>query len=120
MLELLYERSLVDDNMVDTDKIGTSIYFWAFPSKAIIARKNQIDKLTAESDEIIKKIKESQRILDQSKIGKEESPERTELVEVHEKLSSRHEELKTELGKYSECNPKVFEEITKHCEELRL
>ncbi|XP_013418135.1 meiotic nuclear division protein 1 homolog isoform X2 [Lingula anatina] len=26
--------SLVDDAMVDTDKIGTSVYFWAFPSKA--------------------------------------------------------------------------------------
>ena len=27
-------QSLVDDGMVDSDKIGTSIYFWAFPSKA--------------------------------------------------------------------------------------
>ena len=26
--------SLVDDAMVDTEKIGTSVYFWAFPSKA--------------------------------------------------------------------------------------
>ena len=26
--------SLVDDGLVDTDKIGTSVYFWAFPSKA--------------------------------------------------------------------------------------
>jgi len=26
--------SLVDDDMVDTEKIGTSVYFWAFPSKA--------------------------------------------------------------------------------------
>ena len=24
-------QSLVDDGLVDTDKIGTSIYFWAFP-----------------------------------------------------------------------------------------
>jgi len=27
-------QSLVDDGMVDTEKIGTSVYFWAFPSKA--------------------------------------------------------------------------------------
>ncbi len=26
--------SLVYDGIVDTDKIGTSVYFWAFPSKA--------------------------------------------------------------------------------------
>lgn len=24
-------QSLVDDAMVDTDKIGTCVYFWAFP-----------------------------------------------------------------------------------------
>lgn len=27
-------QSLVDDALVDTEKIGTSIYFWSFPSKA--------------------------------------------------------------------------------------
>lgn len=27
-------QSLVDDGIVDSEKIGTSIYFWAFPSKA--------------------------------------------------------------------------------------
>uniref|UniRef100_A0A1I8JQA1 Integrator complex subunit 11 n=1 Tax=Macrostomum lignano TaxID=282301 RepID=A0A1I8JQA1_9PLAT len=26
-------QSLVDDGLVDTDKIGTCVYFWAFPSK---------------------------------------------------------------------------------------
>ena len=26
--------SLIADDLVDTDKIGTSVYFWAFPSKA--------------------------------------------------------------------------------------
>ena len=35
--------SLVDDDMVDTDKIGTSVYFWAFPSKAsqIVSIRNE-------------------------------------------------------------------------------
>ena len=34
-------QSLVDDAMVDSDRIGTSNYFWAFPSKAsnIVSRK---------------------------------------------------------------------------------
>lgn len=27
-------QSLVDDGMVDSDRIGTSNYFWALPSKA--------------------------------------------------------------------------------------
>ena len=28
-------QSLVDDNIVDSERIGTSNYFWAFPSKAL-------------------------------------------------------------------------------------
>ena len=27
-------QSLVDDGMVDTDKVGSSNYFWSFPGKA--------------------------------------------------------------------------------------
>lgn len=30
-------QGLVDDNMVDTERIGTSNYYWAFPSKAMNA-----------------------------------------------------------------------------------
>ena len=30
-------QSLVDDGMVDTERIGTSNYFWAYPSKALHA-----------------------------------------------------------------------------------
>ena len=43
--------SLVDDGLVDTDKIGTSVYFWAFPSKASQARKR---KLEAAEDSLLK------------------------------------------------------------------
>ena len=27
-------QSLVDDNLVDSERIGTSNYFWSYPSKA--------------------------------------------------------------------------------------
>lgn len=29
-------QNLVDDGLVDTDKIGNSIYFWAFPKLVLI------------------------------------------------------------------------------------
>ena len=34
-------QSLVDDSMVDSERIGTSNYFWAFPSKALHAVKRE-------------------------------------------------------------------------------
>jgi len=38
-------QSLVDDNMVDTERVGTSNYYWAFPSKALHARKRRLEEL---------------------------------------------------------------------------
>ena len=35
--------SLVDDGLIDTEKAGTSVYFWAFPSKASQARKKKLE-----------------------------------------------------------------------------
>ena len=44
--------SLVDDNMVDSEKIGTSIYFWAFPSKASANSKRKLDSLQEQIDQV--------------------------------------------------------------------
>ena len=38
-------QSLVDDNMVDSERVGTSNYYWAFPSKALNTRKRRLDEL---------------------------------------------------------------------------
>lgn len=38
-------QSLVDDNMVDTERVGTSNYYWAFPSKALHTRKRRLEEL---------------------------------------------------------------------------
>ena len=35
--------SLVDDGLDDTNNIGTSVYIWAFPSKASQARKRKLE-----------------------------------------------------------------------------
>lgn len=38
-------QSLVDDGLVDMDKIGPSNFFWSFPSKAVVDRQNLVDSL---------------------------------------------------------------------------
>lgn len=41
-------QSLVDDGMVDCERIGTSNYYWAFPSKALHARKRKLEVLDSQ------------------------------------------------------------------------
>lgn len=44
-------QSLVDDGMVDCERIGTSNYYWAFPSKALHARKHKLEALNSQLSE---------------------------------------------------------------------
>ena len=39
-------KSLLDDNEVMTDKIGTSNYYWAFASYERVQKQNKVDTLT--------------------------------------------------------------------------
>src|SRR5690348_3145903 len=36
--------SLVNDNLVETDKIGSSNFYWALPSKIFQVKKNTLEK----------------------------------------------------------------------------
>merc|ERR1719209_167748 len=78
--------SLVDDGLVDSEKIGTSIYFWAFPSsKASQARKAKLEKVTEERDKIRERLATMKKEAQAAEEGREETEERTEAVANLEK-----------------------------------
>ncbi|KAK2161807.1 hypothetical protein LSH36_109g02033 [Paralvinella palmiformis] len=65
--------SLVDDDMVDTEKIGTSVYFWAFPSKASQNRKRKIQELESKLQHTEAKRKTMEEEIIKARMGKEDS-----------------------------------------------
>ncbi|XP_033747912.1 meiotic nuclear division protein 1 homolog isoform X1 [Pecten maximus] len=103
--------SLVDDAMVDTDKIGTSVYFWAFPSKASQNRKRKISDLTSQLEDLESKKLALTTSVSKAKVGKEDNEDRSELLAA---LAERREEksrLMSELELYRECDPEVLQEV---------
>ncbi|XP_075565597.1 meiotic nuclear division protein 1 homolog [Pelecanus crispus] len=104
-------QSLVDDGMVDTDRIGTSNYFWAFPSKALHARKRKLEELESQFAESSQKKEALQNSIEKSKIGREDTAERAALIEELASLRQKKEQLKAEIDKYRECDPDVVEEM---------
>eukprot|EP00474_Spongospora_subterranea_P000444 CRZ00902.1 hypothetical protein [Spongospora subterranea] len=44
-------QSLVDDGLVDSDKIGAGNFFWALPSKALSLKQNKIQSLKHDIDQ---------------------------------------------------------------------
>ncbi|XP_060573242.1 meiotic nuclear division protein 1 homolog [Ruditapes philippinarum] len=103
--------SLVDDGMVDTDKIGTSVYFWAFPSKASQNRKRKIDDLEARLADAESKKLNLMDAVEKAKVGKEESDDRDEILSRLSEMQGEKTQMEAELERYRECDPDVIEEL---------
>ena len=71
-------QSLVDDDLVDSDKIGTSVYFWAFPSKARATRQRKLRNLCSKVQESNEKLKTSNHAINELSKGRQESFARNE------------------------------------------
>ncbi|CAI0543700.1 unnamed protein product [Linum tenue] len=102
-------QSLVDDDLVLKDKIGTSVYFWSLPSSAGNQLKNVYDKLKSDLESSNKRYKE---LVEQSaalKKGREESDERDVALTELKGLQAKHNELKEELAKHADNDPAAFE-----------
>ena len=104
-------QSLVDDDLVDSDKIGTSIYFWAFPSKATSIRKRKLESLHDKLDDSNKRLKSSEASLEDAIQGREESEDRKALLKELDALKVKKANLETEIKKYKDCDPQVIEDL---------
>ncbi|XP_053316426.1 meiotic nuclear division protein 1 homolog [Spea bombifrons] len=104
-------QSLVDDAMVDSDRIGTSNYYWAFPSKALHGRKRKLETLQAQLEESNQKKKHLEQSVEKAKVGRQDTEERSKLAKELASLRQQREQLRVQLDKYKECDPEVVEEI---------
>lgn len=112
-------QNLVDDGLVDSEKIGTSIYFWAFPSKAKHAKKRKIEELKNKIECQQNHLKKCQENILAAKVGREECPERENIIKINKQLTKENEEILNEMKVYKECDPEVFEQMKKDIEVLR-
>ncbi|XP_062902323.1 meiotic nuclear division protein 1 homolog isoform X1 [Mobula hypostoma] len=103
-------QSLVDDGMVDTDRIGTSNYFWAFPSKGLHVRNQKLENLERQLIEGTERKQSLHLGIEKAKVGRQNTENREALSKELEELQRERNQLKAELEKYKECDPEVVEE----------
>ncbi|KAJ8382692.1 hypothetical protein SKAU_G00034700 [Synaphobranchus kaupii] len=106
-------QSLVDDNMVDCERVGTSNYYWAFPSKALHARKRRLDELEKQLSDAKQRKTTSQKAVETAKVGRQDTEERASLQKELQSLREQRAQLKAEVEQYRECDPEVLQEIRK-------
>ncbi|KAK3210575.1 hypothetical protein Dsin_015281 [Dipteronia sinensis] len=102
-------QSLVDDDLVSKDKIGTSVYFWSLPSCAGNQLRNVSRKLDSDLQSSKKRHAELVDQCNALKKGREESDEREEALEELKAIELKYNELKDEMGQYADNDPAAFE-----------
>lgn len=108
-------QSLVDDSLVDTEKIGSSNYFWAFPSKIVKIKQDKLDGLKKKYAELSRRLKSVDEELFEYEISAEEE-ELRKLEEEKLKVSKDFlDKLRKEVNRLQGFDPDVF---LQHKEEI--
>lgn len=107
--------ALVDDGVVDTEKIGTSVYFWSLPSKALSTKQKQVNQMQIDMQQAEQKNKQLKEQLDHlvSQQGSQENDEekRTELLTNISELTETKQRLIAELKAYEANDPSVVHQM---------
>jgi len=100
--------SLVDDGQVDSEKIGTSVYYWSFPSKAIKNRKETLANIEKETGSETTKNALMKEKLERFKATDDDDEKRQQLQEECMDLEAQKSKLLKELELYKENDPELF------------
>ncbi|KAF4398569.1 hypothetical protein G4B88_013658 [Cannabis sativa] len=105
-------QSLVDDDLVSKDKIGTSVYFWSLPSCAGNQLRNVTRKLESDLHSSKKRFAELSEQCESLKKGREASDEREEALHELKSIQQKHTELKEEMEQYADNDPAALEAMS--------
>ena len=90
---------------MDCDKVGTSNYYWSFPSTALVQRKRRIDELEESVEKSEQECKRLAKEEDSLHVGREDSEGRDEALSKLSSLREKMSCLREEEKKYADFDP---------------
>ncbi|XP_031827621.1 meiotic nuclear division protein 1 homolog [Nomia melanderi] len=112
-------QALVDDGLVRSEKIGTSVYFWTFPGQNITAIEQRISEASKKIVEAEFKLQKLKELCSKEQIGKENTEERQILLHELEELKEQENQLKIQVAKFSDSDPEVTAKLSKKAQEYK-
>ncbi|XP_043578768.1 meiotic nuclear division protein 1 homolog isoform X2 [Bombus pyrosoma] len=104
-------QTLVDDDLIRSEKIGTSVYFWVFPGENITKIEQRISEASKNIVEAEFKLKKLKDACEKEKIGKEDTEERQILLRELEELKAKENQLNKQIAKFSDADPEVIAKL---------
>ncbi|KAF3429931.1 hypothetical protein QLX08_004557 [Tetragonisca angustula] len=112
-------QTLVDDGLVRSEKIGTSVYFWTFPGENITAVEQRISEASKKIVEAEFKLQKLKEVCEKEKIGREDTEERQILLHELEELKVKEDQLKQQIAKFSDADPEVIAKIAEKAQKYK-
>lgn len=112
-------QSLIDDRLVNAEKIGTSNYFWSFPSTAMQSRQNTRNSLSDELKRVQELRIKSEVQLNEAAAMREDSKERDELLEKYQELEKKKQEAAGKLEMHRANDPKLLAQKRTEAEKAK-
>lgn len=104
-------QGLVDDCLIDTDKIGAGVFFWSFPSKLSQQKKAKLEKITEKLEATNDKTSELQKKIESAQKGREVTNERTDKLKLLKEMQAHVKEMEDELQILKENDPATIQKL---------
>ena len=102
----------MDDNLVETDKIGAGAFFWALPSKGFQVRKNLMDDYDAKIEKAKQDIIDAKKQMERAKKERGNGDGKRDTLQAEQvKLVKEKASLETELKNYERSDPKIVQKM---------
>ncbi|KAF9648572.1 meiotic nuclear division protein 1 [Thelephora ganbajun] len=103
-------QSLVDDGLVQYDKIGSSNFFWSFPSQQGALVQTKLNTAQEMQRGLREQLTELRAAIAAEKADRPESVERNSTLEKLSGLKKDLEGMEEELQNYGACDPVKIQE----------
>lgn len=110
-------KELVGDDEVETDKIGSSVYFWAFPSK----KQQNLKRKAEEQDTKLKKLKQNveEKEVALKSVDNKEVEGRLFLKASLDRLRNERDIKKAHFERTKYNNPAYMEELKREVKQFK-
>eukprot|EP01133_Synstelium_polycarpum_P015013 gene15013-17755_t len=95
-------KLLIEDGVVQTDKIGAGNFYWAFSSYEFDSKSHQKATLASDIEDIKERIAQEKEKIQKLQSGRVETDERKSQLEKLADLQEQTKQLKEELGNYGD------------------
>ncbi|KAH7484403.1 hypothetical protein KRP22_005572 [Phytophthora ramorum] len=104
-------QALVDDVLVDCNKIGSGNYFWSFPSKLSQTRRRKLSELEQRHQTAQDKLVKVKQNVEKQKGLRPESEERVQKLRRLEEQKAKVQVLRTKVQHLAENDPEILEQL---------